>query len=193
MTSSVDDYIAQSTQWPDELRAVRPVLLRSGLAEEFKWRKPCYSHEGRNVVILQEMKPFLALMFFEGVRLRDPDGLLELQGPNSQSAMRLCIRSVDDVTRLTSAIEAFVAQAIALPKSGPDAAAAPKAGWTPVDALQERLDADPAFRNAFTALTPGRQREYHLHISSAKQLDTRRARVEKLAPQILAGKGMRDR
>ena len=193
MTSPVDDSITHATLWPDELRAVRPVLLRSGLTEEFKWRKPCYSHDGRNIVILQEMKSFLALMFFEGARLRDPDGLLESQGPNSQSALRLCIRSVDDVARLTPDIEAFVAEAIALPRSSGGASAAPKASWTPVDALQERLDGDAAFRAAFTALTPGRQREYHLHISSAKQLDTRRARVEKLAPRILAGKGLRDR
>lgn len=193
MTSPVDEYVAQSTQWPAELRAARAVLRKCGLTEELKWRKPCYSHDGRNIVILQEMKGFLALMFFEGARLRDPDGLLESQGPNSQSALRLCVRSVADVRALTPAIQAFVAEAVALPRSGSAAAKAPKAEWTPVDALQERIDTDAAFRTAFTALTPGRQREYHLHISSAKQLDTRRARVDKLAPQILAGKGLRDR
>ncbi|MEN9643588.1 MAG: hypothetical protein RL238_257 [Actinomycetota bacterium] len=193
MASPVDTYVAQSTLWPAELRAARAVLRKCGLTEELKWRKPCYSHDGRNIVILQEMKGFLALMFFEGARLRDPDGLLESQGPNSQSALRLCVRSVADVRALTPAIQAFVAEAVALPRSGPSAVKAPKAEWSPVDALQERLDADPKFRAAFTTLTPGRQREYHLHISTAKQLDTRRARVEKLAPQILAGKGLRDR
>jgi uncharacterized protein YdeI (YjbR/CyaY-like superfamily) len=191
MTEQIDDYIARSTQWPDELQVVRQALISAGLTEEFKWRKPCYSYEGRNIVILQEMKAFLAVMFFEGARLDDPAGVLEAQGPNSQSARRVCIRSVDDASRLVPTIRTLVDSAIALG----DAPAVPKptAAWTPVDALQERLDSDATFRNAFTALTPGRQREYHLHISSAKQLDTRRARVEKLAPQILAGKGMRDR
>ena len=191
MTDPIDDYIAKSTQWPDELRVVRAVLVGAGLTEELKWRKPCYSHDGRNIAILQEMKAFLAVMFFEGARLDDPAGVLEDQGPNSQSARRVCIRSVADATRLASTVRALVAEAITLDRS--PTIPKPKAVWDPVDALQERLDADAAFRAAFSALTPGRQREYHLHISSAKQLDTRRSRVEKLAPQILAGKGLRDR
>jgi len=41
-------------------------------------------------------------------------------------------------------------------------------------------------------LTPGRQRAYLLHFSSAKQAKTREARVEKCTPQILKGKGMDD-
>jgi uncharacterized protein YdeI (YjbR/CyaY-like superfamily) len=59
--------------------------------------------------------------------------------------------------------------------------------------LQDRLDQDPALKAAFEALTPGRQREYNLHFSDAKQARTREARVEKCAPRILAGKGLRDR
>ena len=46
---------------------------------------------------------------------------------------------------------------------------------------------------AFEALTPGRRREYNLHLSAAKQAATRAARIEKVAPQILAGQGLRDR
>ena len=46
---------------------------------------------------------------------------------------------------------------------------------------------------AFEALTPGRQREYNLHVSDAKQASTRAARVEKQVPRILEGKGLRDR
>ena len=61
---------------------------RLGLTEEIKWGKPCYGHEGKNIVILQEMKDFLALMFFKGALLDDPDGVLEEQGPNSRSARR---------------------------------------------------------------------------------------------------------
>ncbi len=59
--------------------------------------------------------------------------------------------------------------------------------------LQERLDADPAFRAALEALTPGRQRAYHLNISGAKRSRTRMERVEKHRPRILAGKGLADR
>ena len=189
--AKVDAYIGRSTAWPAELAALRDVLLGAGLTEELKWGKPCYAADGANIAIMQEMKSFLALMFFKGALMPDPDGLLEEQGPNSRSAKRITFTSVDDITRLAAAVERYVAAAIAVEASGATVASAP--AWSPVDALQERLDADAAFRTAFGALTPGRQREYHLHISSAKQLDTRRSRVEKLAPQILAGKGLRDR
>ena len=59
--------------------------------------------------------------------------------------------------------------------------------------LQHRIDTDAAFKAAFEGLTPGRRREYNLQIAGAKQASTREARVEKYAPKILAGKGMRDR
>ena len=89
MDPRVDDYIEQSTLWPDEMTALRPILLAAGLTEEIKWRKPCYSHDGKNIVIVQEMKGFLALMFFKGALLKDLKGILVDQGPNSRSARRV--------------------------------------------------------------------------------------------------------
>ena len=38
-----------------EITTVRQVLLSSGLTEDIKWGKPCYSNDGANIVILQEM------------------------------------------------------------------------------------------------------------------------------------------
>ena len=64
---------------------------------------------------------------------------------------------------------------------------------TIVAELQSLLDSDPAFKAAFESLTPGRQREYNMYFSSAKQAETRTARVERYAQKILDGKGFRDR
>lgn len=63
----------------------------------------------------------------------------------------------------------------------------------PLYERQQRLDRDPAFRAAFAALTPGRQREYHLHVAGAKQATTRHSRIDAIVPRVLAGKGLRDR
>ena len=187
----VDAYIERSEQWPDEIPALRTILLRGGLVEEIKWGKPCYSHGGANIVILQEMKQFLAAMFFKGALLADPEGVLEQQGPNSRSARRICFSSVDDVARLERVVEAYVAEAIEVEQAGLDVGPAPELQL--VDELRERLDHDPALAAAFEALTPGRRREYSLYFSGAKRPETRRARVEKSIPKILAGKGLRDR
>jgi uncharacterized protein YdeI (YjbR/CyaY-like superfamily) len=187
----VDAYVERSDQWPREIAALRQVLAGCGLTEEIKWAKPCYSHEGRNILILQEMKQFLAVMFFKGALLADPDGVLEDQGPNSRSARRMRITSVDEVTQLADTIAAYVAEAIEIEDSGRQVAPAPD--LVLVAELQTRLDADPALRAAFEALTPGRRREYHLHIAGAKQPSTRSSRVDACVPKILAGKGLRDR
>jgi uncharacterized protein YdeI (YjbR/CyaY-like superfamily) len=191
MGNAVDTYIARSDQWPREMAAARSILLGAGLTEDIKWGKPCYGHEGANIAILQEMKGFLALMFFKGALLTDPEGVLESQGPNSRSARRMQFTSVDDVTRRAHTIAAYVDEAIAVEEAVLEVGPAPE--LVLVDELRRRLDEDPALQAAFDALTPGRQREYHLYVSSAKQPATREARVEKYVHKILDGKGFRDR
>ncbi len=191
MNSRVDRYIERSTTWPDEMEALRPVLLECGLDEDIKWGKPCFSHGTSNIAIFQEMKGFLSLMFFKGALLKDPKGVLVEQGPNSRSAKRVEFTSVEDVNRLSKTIVALVKDAIRVEKAGLTVAPAPE--LILVEELQQRLDTDRRFEAAFSALTPGRQREYHLHISGAKQAKTRIARLDACAPKILAGKGFRDR
>jgi uncharacterized protein YdeI (YjbR/CyaY-like superfamily) len=186
----VGDYIARSTMWPEEMKALRTILLDRGLTEEIKWAKPCYGHAGRNIAIMQEMKDFLALMFFKGALLSDPTGALRVQGPNSRSARRLEFTSVDEVIRLGDIVAACVDEAIAVEAAGLDVGPAPE--LVLVDELRERLDADQALRAGFDTLTPGRQREYNLHVSDAKQASTRIARVDRCTPKILEGKGLRD-
>jgi uncharacterized protein YdeI (YjbR/CyaY-like superfamily) len=187
----VDAYINRSQMWPSEMAALRPILLDRGLTEAIKWGKPCYGHDGKNIAIMQEMKDFLALMFFKGALLSDPAGVLRAQGPNSRSALRIEFTSVDDVTRLRDTVAAYVEEAIAVESAGLEVGPAPE--LVLVEELQQRLDDDPALRTAFESLTPGRQREYNLIIADAKQASTRAARVDKYAPRILEGKGLRDR
>jgi len=86
MNPSVVMYIGGSSQWPDELRSLREVLLGCGITEEIKWGKPCYGHSGKNIAILQEMKSFLALMFFKGALIADPAGVLHEQNPKLNAA-----------------------------------------------------------------------------------------------------------
>jgi uncharacterized protein YdeI (YjbR/CyaY-like superfamily) len=191
MNPKVDAYIERSERWPEEMAALRPILLDCGLEEEIKWGKPCYARDGANVVIVQEMKDFLALMFFKGALLKDSRRVLEEQGPNSRAARRIVFRSVDDVARLAGTVTEYVHEAIEVAAS--DMELGPPPELVLVAELQDRLERDPALEAAFESLTPGRQREYNLYISGAKQAKTRAARVEKHAQKILMGKGLRDR
>ena len=189
MSTSIDRYFADAKNWSKELTRLREILLECDLDEDLKWGKPCYGFEGENIAILQPMKNVLALMFFKGALLDDPDQLLEAPGSNSRSGRRFRFQTVEDIETAKDAIGSFVAEAIE--KSGteiekPDAIELPPE-------LINRLDEDTELKAAFDALTPGRQRGYGLYVAGAKQAATRLARIDKYRPRILEGKGMHDR
>jgi len=191
--ADVDEYVSVATRWPEEIVALREILLSCELTEAVKWGKPCYSDPAtdNNIAIMQSMKGFLALLFTKGALLDDPRGLLQEQGENTRSARRLCFTSAAQVRKSAPAIRALVRNAVKVEAEG--TTLPPRPPLVLVEELQSRLDSDPKLAAAFESLTPGRQREYNLHVSGAKQSKTRAARVEKFIPRILARKGFRDR
>lgn len=187
----VDAYLDACEQWPEEIGALRPLLLAAGLDEQIKWGKPCYTHDDANIAIVQEFSDNLALMFFKGILLDDPAGVLEEVGPNSHAARRMMFTSVDDVESHAEVVTAYVEQAIAGEDAGTEIP--PRREEELAPELAERLAQDPELAACFDELTPGRQRAYNLHVSGAKQSSTRERRVDKIVPRILEGKGLRDR
>jgi uncharacterized protein YdeI (YjbR/CyaY-like superfamily) len=191
--SRVDEYASRLERWRDEFAALRRILSDTELTEAFKWHKPCYTHAGKNVVIFQPFNDVCALMFFKGALLNDPKALLREQGEHSRSSLRLEFRSVVDVTSMKSAIRDLVADAIRVEQAGlrVEEPAAPIDRDYP-DELAALMEADPAFREAFERLTPGRKRGYLLHFSGAKQSTTRTARIERVQDRIMEGFGIHD-
>jgi len=179
-------------RWTPALVLLREVLRASGLTEELKWGNPCYTLDGRNVVMLLAFKESCGLSFFKGAAMSDPDGALESAGPSSRFARSLRFGSVEEARSKRAVAEAFVAQAVAMERAGVKVDAPPAAEPVP-DELAERLAADDALRAAFAALTPGRRRSHILHIGGAKQAETRARRVDRCAPEILAGRGFNER
>ena len=189
--SEVNAFVRQAKQWRGEIEALRTILLATGLDESLKWGKPCYSVDGKNVAIIQPFKPQCSLMFFRGALLEDTHGLLREQGENTQSAMRLEFTNPGQIK--PSVVKAYVKQAIAVEKAGLKVDAPARRDPHLPDELAATLSKNRSLAKAFAALTPGRQRAYAMHIAGAKQAATRVARIEKCAPQILAGKGLNDR
>lgn len=188
---AVDGLLARAKSWKAEMAALRQILLKAGLTEELKWRLPCYSAAGKNIAIIQPFKACLGLMFFKGELLQDPRGLLAPNGPNSRSSRRLEMRSVDEVKKRAPAIAAFVKAAIKIEQTGQKVEKKTRPTQTPPE-LKTAFAKNPRLKKAFAALTPGRQRAYLLHFAGAKQMATREARIKKLTPRILAGKGLTD-
>lgn len=188
----VDAYLADSDKWPGEIAAIRPILLSCGLDEAIKWGKPCYGIEDdTNIVLLQEFSDHLALMFFQGVLLEDPESVLRSQGPNTHGPKRMKFTTSADVEALAEVIATYVNEAIDHARAGTELP--PRPNEELATELHERLANNDELAEAFHRLTPGRQREYNLHISDAKQSETRNRRIDKVAQRILEGKGLRDR
>ncbi len=162
MNPDVDAYISRSRTWRDEMSELRLVLLGCGLTEAIKWGKPCYSHEGKNIAILQEMKEFLALMFFKGALLEDPAGVLEEQGPNSRSALRIRFTSVDDVARLSDTVAAYIDEAVAVEESGlaSRTGTGPRPGGRTPAATRRRPGAADGLRGAHARSAAGVQPDH---------------------------------
>jgi len=52
----VDAFIANAKRWQEELKKLRAILLDSELTEEVKWRVPCYTFQGKNVLFIGRFK-----------------------------------------------------------------------------------------------------------------------------------------
>ena len=188
----VDAFLERAKNWRAEFEALRAIIADSELEEDFKWGQPCYTLDGHNVVLMHGFKEYCALLFFKGALMKDPKNLLIQQTENVQAARQIRFRELADITRQEKVLKSYIKDAIALEKSGAKVEMKKTAEFSFPEELEHAMDDKPALRTAFEELTPGRQRAYLLHFTSAKQAKTRIARIEKCTQRILDGKGLDD-
>lgn len=188
----VDEFIRKAKKWRQEFERLREIVLDCQLTEELKWGNPCYTHQGKNIVLIHGFKEYCALLFFKGALLSDPDGVLIRQTENVQAGRQIRFTGVCEIVDMEDTLKAYVRKAIEVEKSGLSVKLKKTAQFAIPDEFQSRLDGSPALKTAFDALTPGRQRAYLLYFSSAKQSKTRESRIEKNVRKILDGKGLDD-
>jgi len=192
MNPKVDSVLKKATKWKKEFEKLRKIALGCGLTEELKWGQPCYTLEKANVVLIHGFKEYCALLFFKGALLKDPDGILITQTENVQSARQIRFTGVREINAMAAVVTGYIHQAMDVEKSGRKVILKKTSDFAVAEEFQKKLDENPNLKAAFEALTPGRQRGYLLHFSSAKQSKTRESRIEKCMPGILAGKGLDD-
>jgi uncharacterized protein YdeI (YjbR/CyaY-like superfamily) len=192
MNPKVDTYLSKAQNWQKEMKKLRMVLLDCGLTEELKWGKPCYVFQKSNIVVIQGFKEYCAILFFKGVLLNDPNGVLVKTGENTRVGRQIRFNSVREIVEIEPVLKAYIYEAIEVEKAGLKVPL--KNGPEPVLPVEfkNKLEKSPALKGAFKALTPGRQKAYIFYFSAPKQAKTREARVEKCVKQILKGKGLND-
>lgn len=177
----------------EPMEHLRSILLETDLKEDFKWKQPTYTLNGKNVLILTAFKDYCCLSFFKGSLMKDSHKVMCTPGENSQAVRQLRYTSADQVKKQESLIREYIKEATELERSGANVDFNQKDKLEFPDELLRKMDEDPGFKKAFEALTPGRQRSWNLHFTSAKQSATRSSRIEKAKAKIFNGKGWNER
>lgn len=192
MNPKVDLFLSKAAKWEKEMTWLRSIVLESELTEDYKWMHPCYTLQGKNVVLIHGFKAYCALLFHKGALLKDPEGILIQQTEDVQSARQIRFTDINQIKRQKSTIKTYIKEAIEIEKSGKKVVLKKTSDYPVPEEFKKVLDENPDLKNAFNALTPGRQRAYLFYFSQAKQSKTRESRIEKSLPTILDGKGMDD-
>ncbi|MFB3388939.1 YdeI family protein [Flavobacterium sp. LAR06] len=191
MNPKVDFYF-KDKKWQEELEQLRKIALDCQLTEELKWGTPCYTYQKKNIVLIHDFKEYCAFLFFKGALLKDTEEILIQQSENVQAARQIRFTNLKEIVEQKNILKAYIYEAIEIEKAGLKVELKKTSEFPVSDEFQKKLDEDSELKEAFEALTPGRQRGYLLHFSQPKQAQTREARVEKAIPQILDGKGLND-
>jgi len=191
MNPKVDIFLRKAKKWQAESEKLRMILLDCPLTEELKWGEPCYTFEGKNIVLIGGFKEYVTLLFFKGALLNDTHGILVAPG-KTQAGRQIRFTSLREIVAMETVLKTYIYEAIEVEKSGLKVELKKHSEYIIPEELQKKLDEIPALKAAFEALTPGRQRAYMFHISAPKQSKTRESRVEKCMQLILDGKGLND-
>jgi uncharacterized protein YdeI (YjbR/CyaY-like superfamily) len=178
--------------WSSGQAALREVCRSTNLIETVKWGHPCYRYGDQNIALISAFRDNFRLTFMNAALLKDPEGILQKQGPNTRTPSMILFTHKDQVAQMRGTLIAYLDEAIGYAAAGIRPPRLPISIDLP-DELVDALDEDGELGEAFHLLTPGRQRSYVIALSSAKTSATRHARIARFKDKIFAGKGAQER
>lgn len=188
----VDDLIDNMLTFKDEAILLREFCLQTALIEDRKWGQPCYTYQGKNVVVIGAFKNYICLSFFKGALIQDPKGLLTSPGENSKTFKQFKFNQISEIHAHKMNIIAFIKQAIEIEKSGLKIKYSRSDEQSYPPQLVNLFNENPSFKQAFESLTPGRKRGYLIHFNQTKKPETVKRRIEKNMPKIFDKKGLNE-
>jgi len=169
-------------KWAGGLLALRRLCLDLKLVETVKWAHPCYMHKDRNIAVIGAFRSDFRFSFFNAALMKDSEGVLERQGPNTRHPDMIRFTDNGQVAALENTIRAYLLEAMSYAEAGLK---------PPKD--ESEMEMPDELAEAFHSLTPGRQKSYVINLNSAKKRETRIARIIAFRDRILAGKGAMER
>ncbi len=191
MSLNLESYYDNIPKWKKELLLLREICLSCELKEELKWKAPCFTLEGKNILILHALKNFCGIGFFKGALIQDNNNLLQFPGENSNHSKILKFQSLTEIIANEEAIRGFIFDAIEIEKKGLKVTPQNNEMELPLE-LIGIFKETPNFKNAFEKLSSGKKRGYLLYFAGAKQSQTKLDRMHKMIDRILLGKGIQD-
>lgn len=187
----IDAFYYKEHHFKDGIAILRSLAKQTELEETLKWGAPVYTIDNKNVLGIMAFKEHFGLWFFNGVFLKDPEGVLENAQEGKTKAMRHWkFSNIEEVDK--KIVLLYMEEAIANQKKGMVLQKEKSSDLKIPLLLKEALDSHPEAKKQFQLLTPYKQREYYEYISTAKQEKTKLTRLEKSIALILQGIGLND-
>jgi uncharacterized protein YdeI (YjbR/CyaY-like superfamily) len=189
---TVDEYILNVEVGREILIVLRDLIGSTELTETVKWGIPVYTINDKNVVGIAAFKSYVGLWFYNGSFLNDEAGVLINASEGVTKALRQWrFTSVDEID--DTLVLKYLHEAIENQKQGKELKPERNIPVIIPDELKEIFNEDRELENCFNRFTTGRQREFADYVSSAKQTETRKARIQKIIPLILENIGLNDK
>jgi len=189
---TVDEYILNVAEGREILIVLRELILSTALIETVKWGIPVYTINDKNVVGMAAFKSYVGLWFYNGSFLKDEAGVLINASEGVTKALRQWrFTSVDEIN--DTLVVNYLNEAIENQKQGKELKPDRSKPVIIPDELKEVFNEDKELETLFNQFTTGRQREFADFISTAKQAETRKSRIQRIIPLILEKKGLNDK
>lgn len=192
MNPEVSQILQDAERWNEEMFLLRDIALECGVLEEVKWKQACYTYNGGNLFIIGAFKDYCAINIFKGSLLKDDAKVLTSPGENSQSSKQWRFTDCKTIEANRDLIKQYIFELIEIEKAGIKVKYKSLEDYDVPEELSDLFVSDAAFENAFTSLTPGRQKGYLLFFNAGKHSKTRENRIQKYYDRIMNGKGMND-
>jgi uncharacterized protein YdeI (YjbR/CyaY-like superfamily) len=181
-----------SIKWTEELTLLAEIIQKAPLEKTIKWGAEVYTFQGKNVISYAGFKNYFALWFYNGVFLKDPNNvLMNAQKGKTKSLRQWRFTSINEIDE--KVILDYIAEAIEVEEKGLKIKTEKFKAIPPPQLLLEKFDKVDNLKSAFENLSPGKKKEYIVYINEAKQLTTKKRRLEKIIPMILNGIGLNDK
>ncbi|MBD0377980.1 MAG: YdeI/OmpD-associated family protein [Flavisolibacter sp.] len=189
-TQKVFDYIDSLPDWSKSIcKKLRTIILNadSSITEDWKWGPNYYSNG--MVCGYGAFQRHVKFTFFNGSGMKDPKGLFNhcVDNEFSRSIKYVAEDEIDE-----KLLTQYIKESVAVNKKGFKREVKDKTVEVPAE-LQQALSKNKKAQQFFEGLSYGYKKEFVEHVTTAKQDDTRIARIAKVVDYCAEGKKLNDK